>query len=172
MNVNNIKLFYLLVQVRFHLCSFCFNLMLICFKQCDLASRNLAYSFDPLKPHFYTVKLGFTGVCINFLISAQRHSLWVLVRAASQRRFQQVPTIYVLSRNMKTTCTFYMKVFVMTVYYAHFVDSTFRTLCGLVAPRSGFSFFFSVLFIVLTFSFFFFFFFFFFWSCPSLLSPR
>ena len=30
----------------------------------------------------------------------------------------------------------------MTVYYAHFVDSTFRTLCGLVAPRSGFSFFF------------------------------
>ena len=29
------------------------------------------YSFDPLKPHFYTVKLGFTGVHIIFLISAQ-----------------------------------------------------------------------------------------------------
>ena len=29
------------------------------------------YSFDPLKPHFYIVKLGFTGVYINFLISAQ-----------------------------------------------------------------------------------------------------
>ena len=28
------------------------------------------YNFDPLKPHFYTVKLGFTGVYINFLISA------------------------------------------------------------------------------------------------------
>ena len=26
---------------------------------------------DPLKPHFYTVKLGFTGVYIIFLISAQ-----------------------------------------------------------------------------------------------------
>ena len=28
-------------------------------------------SFDPLKPHFYIVKLGFTGVYIIFLISAQ-----------------------------------------------------------------------------------------------------
>ena len=29
------------------------------------------YNFDPLKPHFYIVKLGFTGVTIIFLISAQ-----------------------------------------------------------------------------------------------------
>ena len=29
------------------------------------------YNFDPLKPHFYTVKLGFTGVYNIFLISAQ-----------------------------------------------------------------------------------------------------
>ena len=29
------------------------------------------YNIDPLKPHFYTVKLGFTGVYIIFLISAQ-----------------------------------------------------------------------------------------------------
>ena len=50
------------------------------------------YNFDPLKPHFYLVKLGFTGVYIIFLISAQKHSLWVLVR---------VSTIYVLSRNIK-----------------------------------------------------------------------
>ena len=28
-------------------------------------------NFDPLKPHFYIVKLGFTGVYIIFLISAQ-----------------------------------------------------------------------------------------------------
>ena len=28
-------------------------------------------SFDPLKPHFYSVKLEFTGVYINFIISAQ-----------------------------------------------------------------------------------------------------
>ena len=45
------------------------------------------YNFYPLKPHFYIVKLRFTGVYITFLISAQKHSLWVLVRTTSQRRF-------------------------------------------------------------------------------------
>ena len=45
------------------------------------------YNFDPLKPHFYIVKVGFTRVYIIFLISAQKHRLWVLVRTASQRRF-------------------------------------------------------------------------------------
>ena len=29
------------------------------------------YNFDPLKPHFYIVKLGFTGVYVSFFISAQ-----------------------------------------------------------------------------------------------------
>ena len=33
--------------------------------------ENSLYDFDPLKPHFYIVKLGFTGVNIIFLISAQ-----------------------------------------------------------------------------------------------------
>ena len=29
--------------------------------------------FDALKPHFYILKLGFPGVYIIFLISAQKH---------------------------------------------------------------------------------------------------
>ena len=56
-----------------------------------LNSRILLYSclcnFDPLKPHFYMVKLGFTGVYIIFPISAQKHRLWILVRTAFLRRF-------------------------------------------------------------------------------------
>ena len=44
-------------------------------------------NFDPLKPHFYLVNLGFTGVYIIFLISALKHRLWVLVRTASPRHF-------------------------------------------------------------------------------------
>ena len=36
----------------------------------------ILYNFDPLKPHFYIVKLGFTGVYIIFLISAQKYILW------------------------------------------------------------------------------------------------
>ena len=34
--------------------------------------KTCLYNFDPLKPHFYIVKLGFTGVYIIFLISAQK----------------------------------------------------------------------------------------------------
>ena len=34
-------------------------------------TKTCLYNFDPLKPHFYIVKLGLTGVYINFLISAQ-----------------------------------------------------------------------------------------------------
>ena len=45
--------------------------------------KTCLYNFDLLKPHFYKVKLGFTGVYINLLISAQKHRLWVIVRTAS-----------------------------------------------------------------------------------------
>ena len=38
-------------------------------------TKTYLYNFDPLKPHFYIVKLGFTGVYIIFLISAQKHKL-------------------------------------------------------------------------------------------------
>ena len=39
----------------------------------------------PLTPHFYILKLGFTGVYVIFLLFlfALKHSLWVLVRTAS-----------------------------------------------------------------------------------------
>ena len=60
----------------------CHNHKLITF-----ITKTYLYSLNPLKPHFYIVKLGFTGVCIIFLISAQKHRLWVLVRTASARRF-------------------------------------------------------------------------------------
>ena len=50
-------------------------------------TKTCLYNFDPLKSHFYIVKLGFRGVYIIFLISAQKHRLWVLVRTALARRF-------------------------------------------------------------------------------------
>ena len=34
-------------------------------------TKTCLYNFDPLKPHFYIVKLGFAEVYITFLISAQ-----------------------------------------------------------------------------------------------------
>ena len=36
-----------------------------------IITKTRLYSFDPLKPHFYIVKLGFTGVHIIVLISVQ-----------------------------------------------------------------------------------------------------
>ena len=45
------------------------------------------YNVDPLTPHFYIVKLGFTGVYIIILFFVLNHILWVLVRTASMRRF-------------------------------------------------------------------------------------
>ena len=57
------------------------------FQYKEYITKTRLYNFDPLKPHFYIVKLGFTGVYINFLIFAQKHILWVLVRTASSRRF-------------------------------------------------------------------------------------
>ena len=38
-----------------------------------IVTKTCLYNFDPLKPHFYIVKLGFTGVYIIFLMSAQKH---------------------------------------------------------------------------------------------------
>ena len=52
-----------------------FNIIVVCvyyvaFKSI-LITKTCLYNFDPLKPHFNIVKLGFTGVYIIFLISAQ-----------------------------------------------------------------------------------------------------
>ena len=37
----------------------------------QIITKTCLYNFDPHKPHFYIVKLGFTGVYIIFLISAK-----------------------------------------------------------------------------------------------------
>ena len=52
------------------------------------------YNFDPLKNHFYRVKLGFTGVYIIFLISAHnidcRYSLEPPRRGGSNEYLQSM----------------------------------------------------------------------------------
>ena len=50
-------------------------------------TKTCLYNVDPLKPHFYIVKLWFTRVYIIFHNSAQKHRLWVLIRTASSKRF-------------------------------------------------------------------------------------
>ena len=50
-------------------------------------TKTCLYNFDPLKPHFYIVKMGFTGVYFAFFMFAQKHRLYILVRTASPMRF-------------------------------------------------------------------------------------
>ena len=80
------------------------------------------HNFDPLKPHFYTVQLGFTGVYIIFLISAQKHRLWVLVRTASMFWAEMLKISEFLSENfqfLEVKFSIYLnrRVFVMGAFW-------------------------------------------------------
>ena len=68
----------------------------------------------PITPHFYILKLGFTGVYICFLIFALKHSLWVLVRTALLRKFKRVATINVLCKNKEKNIIFHLKIIFFT----------------------------------------------------------
>ena len=50
---------------------------IINFQSCIM--KTCLYKFDPVKPHFYIVKLGYRGVYIIFLISAQNINCWYLL---------------------------------------------------------------------------------------------
>ena len=81
------------------------------------------YNFDPLKPRFYIVKLGFTWVYVIFLISAQKHGFWVLVRIASQN---------ILSENfqfleVKFSVYLNSRIFIMKTSY---VSKPFTSMMG------------------------------------------
>ena len=52
----------------------------------DSTTKPCPYNVDPLKLLIYIVKLGFTRVNIIFLISAQKHRLWVLYSLEPPRR--------------------------------------------------------------------------------------
>ena len=77
-----------------------------------IITKTYLYNFDPLKPHFYIVKLGFKGVYVTFLISAQKHRLWYSLEPPRRSGSNEYPTIYVLSRNMKNIRIFFLKIFI------------------------------------------------------------
>ena len=72
-------------------------------------TKTYLYNFDPLKPHFYIVKLGFTGVYIIFLISAQKHRLWVLVEAV----LTSIIYLYFDQKYEKNITVFYLKILIL-----------------------------------------------------------
>ena len=62
--VNTVKKVFLQINIYFIYCDFYYCPQIY-------IKKTRPYNFDSLKPHFYIVKLGFTGIYIIFLISAQ-----------------------------------------------------------------------------------------------------
>ena len=97
------------------------------FRSGYIITKTCLYNVDPLKPHFYIVKLGFTGVYITFLFLLKNidcgYSLEPPRRGGSNEYPQSMflsrnrkvmfwaETIYVLSRNMKTIRIFFSENF-------------------------------------------------------------
>ena len=54
-------------------------------------TKTYLYNFDPLKPYFYIVKPGFTGVYIIFLISAQNIDCWYSLEPPRQGGSNEFP---------------------------------------------------------------------------------
>ena len=77
-------------------------------------TKTCLYNFDPLQPHFYMVKLGFTGVYIIFLISAQKHRLWVLVRVLGEAVLTSTHNLCFEQKYEKYQ-NFYLKIFLFLV---------------------------------------------------------
>ena len=79
-------------------------------------TKTCLYNFDPTKPHFYIVKLGFTGVYIVFLISAQKHRLRVLVSTHNlcfEQKYEKYQKFYFRFLVVKFSIYLKRRVFVM-----------------------------------------------------------
>ena len=64
-------------------------------------TKTRLYNFDPLKPHFYIVKLGFTGVCIIFIILLKNIDCWYSLEPPRRGGSNEYPQSMFGEKNMK-----------------------------------------------------------------------
>ena len=76
---------------------------------CGIITKTCLYNVDPLKPHFYIVKVGFTGVYIIFLISAQNIDCGYSLEPPRRGGSNEYPQSMILSRNKKNIRIFIWK---------------------------------------------------------------
>ena len=74
-------------------------------------TKTYLYNFDPLRPHFYIVKLGFTGVYIIFLISAQKIDCWYSLEPPRWGGSNEYPQSMFCAEIWKISEFFYLKIF-------------------------------------------------------------
>ena len=74
-------------------------------------TKTYLYNFDPLKPHFYIVQLGFTGVYIIFLISAQNIDCGYSLEPPRRGGSNEYPQSMFCAEIWKISEFFYLKIF-------------------------------------------------------------
>ena len=76
-------------------------------------TKTCLYNFDPLKPYFYIVKLGFTGVYIIFLIFAQNIDCGYSLELPRQGGSNEYPQSMFWVEIWKISEFFYLKIFIV-----------------------------------------------------------
>ena len=71
-----------------------------------IITKTCLYNVDPLKPHFYIVKLGFIGVYIIFHISAQNIDCGYSLEPPRRGGSNEYPQSMFFSRHKKNTRIF------------------------------------------------------------------
>ena len=74
-------------------------------------TKTYLYKFDPLKPHFYIVKLGFTGVYISFLIPDQNIDCGYSLKPPRWGGSNEYPQSMFWAEILKKCQSFYLKIF-------------------------------------------------------------
>ena len=77
-----------------------------------IITKTYLYNFDPLKPHFYIVKLGFTGVYIIFLISARNINCVFSLEPSRRGGSNEYPQSMFWAETWKNIRIFYLKNFI------------------------------------------------------------
>ena len=100
-----------------------------------LITKTCLYNFDPLKPHFYIVKLGFTGVYIIFLFSAQNIDCGYSLEPPQRGGSNEYPQSMFLSRNMKNIRIFLSENFhFLVVKFSVYLNRRVFVMCTLLSP--------------------------------------
>ena len=94
-------------------------------------TKTCLYKFYPLKPHFYIVKLGFTGVYIIFLISAQKYRLWCSLEPPRRGGSNEYPQSMFWAEILKILEFFYLEIFNFWMKkFSVYLNRRFLVMCG------------------------------------------
>ena len=109
-----------------HTCKYFFSL------RKHIITKTYLYNFDPLKPHFYIVKLGFTGVYIIFLISAQNIDCGYSLELPHRGNSNKYPQSMFWAEIRKIYFFFYQKmsIFLVVKFSVHLNRHVFVMCCG------------------------------------------